>query len=456
MNDSWTLYNPNSGSKIRDYQFSDFQKVLKSLSELDAGFKTWRKTSLTDRQKQLLEMIKYLEADQDHLAQMITDEMGKSIEQSRAEVKKCIDSTRYLCQMDLSFLKSLRVKSPTYSESEVSHEPMGILLSILPWNYPAWQGFRAFIPNLLAGNTILLKHSEISPTAGDLIASYFAKAGFAHLLQHHLFNHDHTETLIKDSRVGGVSITGSVKAGQTMAKLCSQSFKKCVLELGGSDPAVILPDSDLEKSCASISRSRLQNAGQVCISAKRAVISRTQKDKILTEFKKSFVEILQNKIQLVGALAHARFKDDYNKIVSELKKHSELVYEFDMASRNSNDHTAFVNPCILYFDKNHEILKTTEVFGPCLVVIGTETAESAIEIANSTIFGLGASVFGNDLDECKKVASELLAGQISINDFVKSDARLPFGGVKMSGMGREVGIAGFYEFTQTKVISVKQ
>jgi succinate-semialdehyde dehydrogenase/glutarate-semialdehyde dehydrogenase len=456
MNKEWTVYNSHTGQKIRNYQYAEESAVFKSLEKLHAGYNKWKQFSLKTRQQKMLDVVLRVEKDQDNLARVISEEMGKSIESAHAEVKKCIDTSKYLCGLDLHFLEPHVVKNATYDHSVVTHESIGVIVSILPWNFPAWQGFRAFFPNMLAGNVILLKHSEVTPTVGDMLQSYFEQAGLGDVFIHQLFSHEITEKLVSDSRVGGVSITGSVKAGQVLSGLCSQYFKKCLLELGGSDPSIIMPDADLVKTCKAISRSRLQNAGQVCISAKRTLVHKDQLQQVIELLKASFAEILESKPFLVGPLADARFKTDYNTIVAELKKHSQLVFEKDMNCLNTNEHQAFVNPCILVFDHNHEILKNTEVFGPCLVVIPYSSLDEAVQIANSTVFGLGASVYGKDEGACQKVASQLLAGQVSINDFVKSDIALPFGGYKMSGLGRESGHEGFFEFTQTRVISVKK
>ena len=456
MNKQWTIYNTHTGQKIRNYQYVEEVSVFQSIEKLYSGFIQWRQLPPKMRQQKMLKAVLIAEKDQAHLASVISLEMGKSLDSAQAEVKKCIETSKYLCSLDLHFLEPYVVKNGTYDQSVVSYESLGVILSILPWNFPAWQGFRAFFPNMLAGNAILLKHSEVTPTVGDLLQSYFEQAGLGDVFIHKLFNHDMTEKIIADHRIGGVSITGSVKAGEGIGGLCSKYFKKCVLELGGSDPSIILKDADLEKTCKTISRSRLQNAGQVCISAKRALVPKDHLKEVIELFKKSFTEFLELKPALVGPLADARFKVDYNEIVTELKKYSEVVYEKDMNSLNINDQQAFVNPCILVFDGNHEILKSTEVFGPCLIVIPYSDLAEAVQIANSTVFGLGASVYGKDEELCQKVATQIQAGQVTINDFVKSDIALPFGGYKMSGMGRESGREGFFEFTQTRVISVKK
>ena len=455
MTPEWIVYNSRTGKSICNYKYADELTVFKTIEKLHLGFKVWSDLSLKARQLKINDMILIVEKDQNHLAQVISDQMGKSFESALDEVRKCITSTKYLCGLDLDFLQAIEIKNSTYSSSIVCHRALGVVLSILPWNYPAWQGFRAFIPTLLSGNVILLKHSEVTPTVGDLLESYFTQANLNHVFSHQLFNHEMTEKIVADPRIGGVSITGSVKAGKAIAGLCSLHLKKCVLELGGSDPSIILPDADLEKSCPIISRSRLQNAGQVCISTKRVLVPRILLNKTIELFKSCFSEIMKLKPELVGPLAEARFKTEYNKTIGDLQKHSRLVFTIDQSPLNTNEHQAFVNPCILVFDRNHEILQTTEVFGPCLIIIPYDDVADAIDIANSTIFGLGASVYGTDIVLCQKVASQILAGQVSINDFVKSDIALPFGGFKMSGQGRESGHQGFFEFTQTQVISVQ-
>ena len=456
MSKEWTVYNTSTGEKIRNYQYAEEAAVLESLEKLHAGFNKWKKFSLRTRQEMMLKMVLIVENDKDHFAQVISQEMGKSFEAAQTEVKKCIETSKYLCGLDLHFLDSHEVKNTTYDHSIVSHEPLGVIVSVLPWNFPAWQGFRAFFPNMLAGNVILLKHSEVTPTTGDLLQSYFAQAGLGDFFVHRLFPHEMTEKIIADRRVGGVSITGSVKAGQIISSLCGQYLKKCLLELGGSDPSIILPDADFKKACQTIARSRLQNAGQVCISAKRAFVPRVQIEQTIELFKSAFTGIIDAQPSLVGPLAETRFKTDYNNIVTELKKHSQVVFEKDMNALNINENQAFVNPCILVFDHHHEILNKTEVFGPCLILIPYDTVDEAIQMANSTVFGLGASVYGTDEKLAQNVAHQILAGQVSINDYVKSDIALPFGGFKMSGMGRESGHQGFFEFTQTRVISLRK
>ncbi|MBC7457919.1 MAG: aldehyde dehydrogenase family protein, partial [Bdellovibrionaceae bacterium] len=393
MNKEWTIYNTHTGQKIKNYQYADEASVFQSLEKLHGGFVKWRQLPLKTRQQKMLNAILIAEKDKDHLASVIALEMGKSLDSAQAEVRKCIETSKYLCGLELNFLESHVVKNTTYDHSVVSYESIGVIVSILPWNFPAWQGFRAFFPTMLAGNAILLKHSEVTPTVGDLLQSYFEQAGLGDVFIHKLFNHEITEKIIADSRVDGVSITGSVKAGQLIAGLCSKYFKKCVLELGGSDPSIVLADADLEKTCKTISRSRLQNAGQVCISAKRALVPKPQLHQVIELFKTAFTEIMEAKPALVGPLADARFKADYNQTVNELKKYSQVVFEKDLSSLNTNEHQAFVNPCILLFDHHHEILQNTEVFGPCLIVIPYENLAEAVQMANATVFGLGASVY---------------------------------------------------------------
>ncbi len=452
----WNIYNTHTGLKIKSYQYAERSYVFNSIEELHGGFKTWSQLSPQTRQVKLLKVIEIMEKDQDHLAQVISNEMGKSLISAQAEIKKCLETSKYLCHLDLNFLNPVTVPNTTYRESVVSYLPYGVILSILPWNYPAWQGFRAFFPALLAGNTFLIKHSEVTPTVGDLLHSYFKQAGLGDILQHQLFSHDLSEEVMAHPHIQGACITGSVTAGNAIAKLCSKYLKKCVLELGGSDPSIVLADCDLPTTFNIIARSRLQNAGQVCISAKRVFVPSSYLKVMCEQMIESYKLMLCGENNLVGPLADVRFKKDYDRQVAELKIASEVIFEKDMNSKNLNDQTAFVNPVILLFDHHHEILKTMEVFGPCLIVVPYETVDEAITMANSTIFGLGASVYGSSISDCQAVASQIKAGQVSINDFVNSDICLPFGGYKMSGLGRESGQNGFFEFTQTRVISVNK
>lgn len=453
---SWDLYNPRTGEKIKSYTYSSELSVETSLNELSQGFFYWKNLHFTDRQNQLKKLVDHMMQHKKKWAEVISCEMGKSKTLAEMEVQKCIDSVKDLCQIDLSFLLPQTIENPIYNKSDVYIEPLGVVLSIMPWNFPFWQVFRMITPVLLSGNVILLKHSEVTPTCGDLVAEAFSEMGLKNILKHCLFSHDLTEKIISDDRVTAVSITGSVQAGKIISSLSGQYMKKCVLELGGSDPALFLEDCEWDKSIESAIISRLQNTGQVCISIKRLIVPENKLQFVQQKVKDQYEALLNNsRLDLVGPLAHSKFVSKYQNQIEHLCRIGDKIYEKKLSDQNTNKNMAFVNPAVIVLSENHSYLKSEEVFGPGLVIIPYKSLNEAIQIANSTDYGLGASVYGNNILECQAIARQLQAGQIAINDFVRTDIRLPFGGTKKSGLGREIGRQGFLEFTQTKVISMK-
>lgn len=438
-------FSPQTGEFQQEYQYASPIEVDLALAELDASFQLWKKLKPSERQQYLLPVLTRLTERKMVFAETMSKQMGKLLVESVAEVEKCLQAIESCLKMDLSFLMTAKIHS-IYKESEVSHQPLGVLYSIMPWNFPLWQAIRMIVPGLLSGNVILLKHSEVTPEIGELIEDLFSNLFEKQILKNCLASHDLTETILADERIQGVSITGSTKAGEVIAHLAAKYFKKAVLELGGSDPYIVFKDADLAKAAKAIAKSRLQNTGQSCIAAKRAVVDQS----VLPDF----LELLKfefSKAQL-GPLADVRFKEDLQKQIIELKKNSTADLVFEVAHRQS-EKSAFVNSQIYLLKENAVWLKDQEFFAPVLLVIPFLTERQAIQIANSTVYGLGGGVFSENLCFAKQQAALIEAGQIAINDFVKSDVTLPFGGVKMSGQGRELSQQGFLEFTEMKVIS---
>lgn len=455
MSKSFSTTNPYLNQKIKDWSYSSTDQIESGIETLAQGFKTWKMLTYQDRQKSLLQVLEHFEIKKEQIAKSITEQMGKPILQARAEVQKTLETIRILCEMNLDFLKPTTAIS-SYRSSQIINEPLGVIVGIMPWNFPLWQTVRMVFPALLAGNTVLLKSSEITPEIGHIVEECFRSAGLRHVvLKHILFSHESTETILSTPHIGGVSLTGSTQAGQTVGALAGRYLKKAIFELGGSDPYIALTDAVLSFAAKKIIQSRLSNCGQVCISAKRVLIHESQLSEFLTLCQKEMAKFKlgdpQDEKTLLGPLSHVKFKQKYNQQIQELSSYCEKIEiksEFDSQG-------AFVDPVILVFKENHPCLKTLEIFGPALIVIAYSHLDQAVEIANSTVFGLGAAVFSQDVEKAQKVAESLIAGQVAINDLVKSDVHLPFGGFKMSGHGSELGEAGFFEFTQTKVISVK-
>lgn len=448
----WTTVDPFENKPLRNWHFASSEQIDHNLQELHKGFHDWKRLSCQDRQKELLLVVDEFKRQAEAFTQSISLQMGKPLLQSQGEVKKTIEAAEYLCKMDLSFLAEEKISS-IYNQSVVHLDPLGVIVSIMPWNFPLWQVMRMVFPTLLVGNTVLLKHSEITPEVGELVEKCFAVTKIK-TLKHCLFQHDQTDAILQDARVCGVSLTGSAQAGSVIAETAGRHLKKSILELGGSDPYLVMFDADLRLATKKIVGSRVSNCGQVCISAKRALVHKS----LIAEFTERAESDLKKLVfgsplsaaTTLGPLAHHKFQKKYLEQTALLKKKADKVIEVAIDADNS----AGVNPMVLVFSEQPSELKTMEVFGPCLAVIPFSNEKEAIDLANSTIYGLGAGIFSKDILQAKKIACEIIAGQIAINDTVKSDVHLPFGGMKSSGYGKEMGKLGFYEFTQTKVISV--
>lgn len=448
-------FSPLTGELVREYEYATKTEVDAAIESLHLSFQKWRKLSAFERQQKLSPVVKRLTERKAQFAETISAEMGKLYAEAVAEVEKCIKSIDAFVKMDLSFLNREKIKS-IYTESDIAIEPLGVIYSIMPWNYPLWQAVRMIMPGALAGNVILLKHSEVSPEIGKLIEELFDGVFEGSVLKHRLASHDLTESIVADERVQGVSITGSTRAGKIISSLAAQYFKKAVLELGGSDPYIVYKDADLALSAKIIAKSRLQNGGQSCIAAKRCLVHESVQNEFLdllkTEFSKYEFGHGHNMKAQLASLADIRFKEGLQKQLEELKKNTkaELIFE---KPHGQSENSAFVNSQIYLLKENSVWLKDQEFFAPVLVVIPFRNDEESLTIANSTVYGLGGGVFSKNLEFARKQAQGLFAGQVAINDFIKSDVTLPFGGVKMSGQGRELGRNGFLEFTEMKVIS---
>lgn len=452
---TFKTFNPATGELISELSYASADLVDQSVGELHKGFQVWKKVSVQDRQKKLQSVVALLKKMKSELATQISISMGKPISQSMAEVEKSVAAAEYLCQYDGAVLKSQTILDGD-KVHEILREPIGVIIGVMPWNFPLWQAIRMIFPTLIGGNTVLLKHAEITVSIGVLIAKIFEEINAQHnIFQHHVFSHDLTEKIVGDTRVGGISLTGSIAAGRIIGEIAGRQLKKAVLELGGSDPSLVFRDCDLGLAAKAIVRSRFSNAGQVCIATKRVFVERTvmQKfiDAVLPHFKKYQPDQpLQTATQL-GPLSHVKFKNEFLQQMQSVRLHSEVIAEnkLDLAHAQS----AFVSPQILLFKNHIEYFKNNEIFGPALCLIPFDSESEALKLANSTIFGLGASVYTSNPERALALSDDLHAGQVTVNSAVASDVKLPFGGQKQSGLGREMGEDGFLEFTQTKVVS---
>lgn len=443
---SFVTVNPSSGIEIKKYNYLSLESAQILVSEAHQDFLNWRKTSFAERSQVLNQLAVRLRAHKDHFAELMNLEMGKSLQEGMAEVEKCAFTCEYYAK-EASSILSPQAAQTSYQSTEVIFEPVGVIFSIMPWNFPLWQVMRFAAPALMAGNTILLKHADITAGTAELLTSLFVDLhGTSLLLRNCHVDHSTAEVVIANFLIKGVTFTGSTAGGRAVAKIAAEHLKKIVLELGGSDAYLILEDADVKKAAQICAKARLQNSGQSCVAAKRFIVIEKIADKFIDEFMTELGQIA------LASLAAKRFQLGLAAQVEKIKDWGGRLVLGGLLPEGPG---AYYPATVLVFDKNKNEIHDEEVFGPVAIVIKVQNEEEAISVANSSKFGLGAGVFTADLEKGKRLASqELEAGFVVVNDFVKSDPRVPFGGVKESGYGRELGKFGILEFVNIKTVGI--
>lgn len=457
--------NPATGTTLKTFVSLDAKQVENAVSEAQTCFETYRKTPFADRSRWMHKAAEALIAEKEALGKMMTLEMGKTIGSAIAEVEKCAWVCRYYADNAETFLQD-EPASTDASSSYVRFLPLGVLLAVMPWNYPLWQVFRAAAPALMAGNTMLLKHASNVPQSALEIARIFTTAGFPpSAFQTLLIGASQVESILTDPRVKAVSLTGSGPAGEAVAATAARHIKKSVLELGGSDPFIVLPSADVESAIATAATARLMNNGQSCIAAKRFILVGDIADRFEQGFADRFrsqkVGDPMDPDTTVGPLATP-------DILKELEAQVQACITQGATALVGGDRRSlqqqlpaklqegnFYPPTILTAIPPGTPADQEEFFGPVALVFRVPDIESAIALANSTTFGLGASAWTTDAKEQQQLVNELDAGAVFINGLVKSDPRLPFGGIKQSGYGRELGRYGLLEFVNAKTVWIK-
>ena len=411
---------------------------------------------LEERKKQMLSLKALLEKDKNDLGKLITREMGKPLQEGISEIEKCAGLCEFYATHAEKWLSGYTIEQSETSEKRVEYHPLGQILSIMPWNFPFWQVFRCAVPALMAGNTILLKHSPNVPLCALKIEELFLKAGFKEGAYQNIFvSEEQVEQLLSDQRVKAVSLTGSEKAGRSVASLAGKYLKKQVLELGGSDPFIVMPSADVALAAQWAVKARLISNGQSCIAAKRFILHDNVFDEFMSLIKKHlsllvFGNPLDPTVQ-IGPLARIDLADQLRKQVQQAVDggaHIEASYFFETENPHFVPVTVLVN---IY--KNNPIYHQ-ELFGPVFSVFKVTSKEEAVALANDSPFGLGASVWTREQDEQIFFTKEVEAGSVFVNSMVASNASVPFGGIKNSGYGRELAEEGLKEFCNIKTIVV--
>ena len=420
------------------------------------AFSGWSSLSVEERTKYLTKVAEVLRQNIDFYAEIITKEMGKPIKQSRAEIQKCGLICDYYGKNAAEFLKDELVDTDAV-KSYVTFEPLGVILGIMPWNFPFWQVFKFAIPTMCAGNVCVVKHASNVPRSALEVEKIFQKAGLPdNVFKTLLIDPKTTMEIIKKDMVDGVSLTGSIHAGSEIGELAGRSIKPFVLELGGSDPFIVLEDADIEKAAQAAVKSRFLNTGQGCIAAKRFIVI----EEIIVDFMKAFeLEIQKLKIGNpmdeatdIGPVAKKEFVENLEKILTESKKKGAEPRVYGMEQENG----FFFRPTLVPSARMDMEVCSVEVFGPIAPVISIKDENEAVEIANSTEFGLGAEVWSGNLERAERLSKRIRSGFVAINGMVRSDPRLPFGGAKKSGIGRELSHYGLKQFVNIKTVVINK
>ncbi len=445
--------NPYTEEVLKTFPEHAKEDVEEILARAQGAFLPWKNLSFSERAKFINKIADILEERKEELAKIATLEMGRTISAAKSELGKCILTLRYYGENAEDFLKEEVVESEA-KKSVVVYEPLGVVLAVMPWNFPFWQVFRFLAPVLMAGNVALLKHASNVPQCAMAIESVLNQAGLPEgVFQNLKISGGNVLSLLDDDRVVAAAVTGSEKAGGEVASRAGKNIKRVVLELGGSDPFIVCPDVDLNEVVPIATGARLQNAGQTCVAAKRFIVHESIYEKFVEMMKKDFEKVLvgdpMKEDTVMGPLATENIRQDIVDIVDEAKKMGAKIV---IGGEIGKGKGYFYPPTIITNVTKDMPIYHVETFGPVAVIFPYKNLEEAVDIANDTRYGLGASVWTKDMRLAEKYAKKLQAGSVFINQIVKSDPRLPFGGIKKSGFGRELSSHGIKEFTNVKTI----
>ncbi len=453
---SFDVINPATGKKIKSIPSWDEAAIETALTEAAKATPAWAELALDERAKIVVNAGQVLRDNKDKYAAIITEEMGKLINDAKAEVEKCATVCDYYAQNGAKFLADEIIESDA-GKSYVAYQPLGTVLAVMPWNFPFWQVFRFAAPALVAGNTGVLKHASNVPQCALAIEEVFEKAGAPNgVFKSLMIRASQVKAVIEDTRVHAVTLTGSEPAGRQVASTAANVLKKAVLELGGSDAFIVLDDADLDLAVSAAVISRFLNTGQSCIAAKRFIVVDSIAEEFISRFKVA-VEALQHgdpmdEATTLAPMARNDLRDEvHQQVIDSIAAGAVAV----TGCKPIEMPGAYYKASILDNVKPGMRAYTEEIFGPVALVIRALDESDALEIANSSVFGLGSSVWTQDSARGERVALKIQAGCCFVNGFVKSDARLPFGGIKRSGFGRELSHHGIKEFVNAKTIWIK-
>ena len=439
-----TTKNPYNLEEIHHYSFLTNDTLNLHLNLVQKSYKSWKTVSFNEKEKLGIKLKELLLDRKQELATLISTEMGKPITQSIAEITKTSTLIDYFINNTATFLENKTLDNHTY----VSYHPTGAVFGVMPWNFPFWQVFRYIFPNIMAGNVCLLKHASNVTGCAEVIQQLFKDAGYPeHVFTNLIIDIPQVEQVIAHPSVQGVCLTGSTKAGSAVASLAGKYLKKSVLELGGTDACIILEDADFDTALTSAFDSRTSNSGPVCIAAKRIFVPKNKLQDTIALFKKKITDLTPgnplDKNTKIGPISKAEFLPILQSQVEEtIKNGAELIV-------GGKINAPFYKTTLLVVNKDNSMLKE-EIFGPVVCVISYEDINSLMDIVNNSDYGLGTAIWSTNIKKAKELATKIEAGYVSINSKVTSDPKFPFGGVKKSGYGKELGEHGLKTFLNAK------
>ncbi|MGO6980460.1 NAD-dependent succinate-semialdehyde dehydrogenase [Rhizobium leguminosarum] len=450
---SITSINPATNTPIKTYDLQDDAAVDAALAAASSAQRAWRKVSVAERVTLLVRMAAALRAGKDRYAEMIVREMGKPLVEAEDEVEKCAYNCDFYADHAASYLAD-DVVSSNATNSVVAFDPLGVVLAIMPWNYPFWQYFRFAAPALAAGNGAILKHANNVPECALAIQEVMEKAGVpAGLTATLLIDNSKVAGIIADDRIAAVTLTGSTEVGAIVAAQAGKALKKQVLELGGSDPFIVLADADLEAAAETAVKARYVNVGQSCVNAKRFIVDETIADRFVELFVEKAAALKigdpMERDTKIGPMARANLRDALH---SQVERSIAQGAVLKLGGRPVEGEGFYYPPTVLDNVKPGMVAFCEETFGPVAAIIRVNGVEEAITVANDTEFGLGAAFWTSDVEAAKVLSRDIDAGAVFINGMTASDPRYPFGGIKRSGYGRELGVYGIREFVNIKTV----
>lgn len=448
---NYTSINPANDEELENYPFWDLHKLEQEIQQSSQAQKSWTQKTVSQRIAFLPELAKKLLENKLGLARQITLEMGKPFNQAISEIEKCAQLCDYYFENTENFLQD-KIISQTPRKAGISFRPLGSVFAIMPWNYPFWQVFRCALPTLITGNAFLLKHAPNVLGCAKNLEKIFLSSGLPEKIYNTLFiHHSLSETVIADRSVQAISLTGSTQTGKKVAQLAGKYLKKCLFELGGSDPFIVLKDANLDHAVESAITARFQNTGQSCIAAKRFIVV----EKVLPQFEEAFLVACQ-KLKYgdpmqnpdLGPMARKDLRDHlHQQVLRSMQDGAQLK----LGGKLPEDPGSYYPATLLTAATPKMTCAQEELFGPVASILSAKDENEAIEIANQTSFGLGASLWTQDLEKGEQIAKEKIhAGLCFVNSVTKSDPKLPFGGVLQSGYGRELSYFGLHELTNIK------